>query len=159
MIRRQWLRYAVGAAIAATRGFGTAPSTRFYRTSTPMFALRNPGCSCCEGWADHLREHDFGVLLHDSPDLQAVKTRLGIPADLHGCHTAFIEGYIVEGHVPAEFIRRLLNEGPEIAGIAVPGMPVGSPGMEGPNGQSYEVVAFGVNGETDRYIMAIVTPD
>lgn len=125
---------------------------------TPLFALRNPGCGCCVGWADHLREHGFEVHLHDSPALQAVKERLGIAEDLRGCHTGMVEGYVIEGHVPAEFVRRLLDEAPDVAGIAVPGMPIGSPGMEGAGARPYDVIAFGARGEADRYVFGTATP-
>lgn len=166
MIRRDWLRSAGSAALALSAapmlsGRTLSASRRPpgpKASPTPLFALRNPGCGCCEGWANHLSEHDFEVDLHDSPALSTVKDRLGIPEDLHGCHTGMVEGYLVEGHVPAEFIRRMLDEAPEIAGIAVPGMPIGSPGMEGPDAKPYDVIAFGGEGEAERYVFGTATP-
>jgi len=90
------------------------------------------------------------VQIHDEADLQALKQRHGVPAALAGCHTAFVEGYIIEGHVPADAIERLLRERPQIAGLSVPGMPVGSPGMEIPGRPAvpYDVIAFDVSGRT-----------
>ncbi|MBW3552272.1 MAG: DUF411 domain-containing protein [Gemmatimonadetes bacterium] len=149
----------MGQAALAGAATGMPGATRARsRRGTPIFALRNPGCMCCIGWADHLREHGFEVHLHDSPDLQAVKERLGIPEDLEGCHTAMVEGYIVEGHVPAGFIERMLEEKPQVAGIAVPGMPVGSPGMEGPNPQPFDIIAYGGAAARERYVFGTFTP-
>lgn len=159
MIRRDWILRAGGAAVAVSAGVWPRGLSASRPSPTPLFALRNPGCGCCVGWADHLREHDFEVHLHDSPELNAVKDRLGIPADLRGCHTGMVEGYLVEGHVPAGFVRRLLGEAPDVAGIAVPGMPVGSPGMEGSGAEPFDVIAFGSpSGETERYVFGTVTP-
>ena len=91
--------------------------------------------------------------IHDEADLQALKQRHGVPAALAGCHTAFVEGYIIEGHVPADAIERLLRERPQIAGLSVPGMPVGSPGMEIPDRPAvpFDVIAFDVNGKKRVY--------
>jgi hypothetical protein len=93
---------------------------------------------------DHLRAAGFPVKTNDTEALRPIKRRLGVPADLHSCHTAEVEGYVVEGHVPADLVDRLLRERPKIAGLAVPGMPVGSPGMESPGmaAQPYQVLAF-----------------
>ncbi len=101
----------------------------------------------------HLREHAFPVEERHDADLGAVKRQHGVPAALHSCHTALVEGYVVEGHVPADLIDRLLRERPAVAGLAVPGMPVGSPGMEVP-GQAperYRVYAFTRDGRTRVY--------
>ncbi|HXH83934.1 MAG TPA: DUF411 domain-containing protein [Candidatus Tectomicrobia bacterium] len=101
----------------------------------------------------HLREHGFAPTVHDTSDLRAVKTRHGVPRALESCHTALVGGYVVEGHVPADVIARLLRERPRVAGLAVPGMPVGSPGMEVPGHppQRYQVLAFGRDGATTVY--------
>lgn len=107
---------------------------------------KTPTCGCCSGWVDHLREQGFVVEVQDLSNLNAVKASLGVDSDLMSCHTATVDGYVVEGHVPAGSIRRLLAERPAVAGIAVPGMPIGSPGMEGPNPESYDVVAFDRSG-------------
>jgi hypothetical protein len=107
---------------------------------------KDPNCGCCNGWVSHLREAGFTVRTVDTAELDAVKARLGVPADLAACHTAQVAGYLVEGHVPAAAVKRFLSEKPNASGLAVPGMPVGSPGMEGGNPQPYEVVLFGPAG-------------
>jgi hypothetical protein len=107
---------------------------------------RDPNCSCCSGWVQHLQKAGFDAKVLDASDLDAVKRRLGVPDDLTACHTAQLAGYIVEGHVPAAALRRLLAEKPKAAGLAVPGMPIGSPGMEGGPPEKYDVVLFGPHG-------------
>ena len=103
---------------------------------------KSPTCMCCNAWVDHLKENGFVVTAVDTTDVDAVKQRLGVAPQHAACHTATVGGYVVEGHVPAADIRRLLAEKPAITGLAVPGMPVGSPGMEGAYRQAYEVLAF-----------------
>ena len=104
---------------------------------------KDPNCGCCTAWADHLRAAGFPVKLADRTDMRAVKSRLGVPDDLASCHTAEVAGYVLEGHVPAPAVIRLLKEKPEGKGLAVPGMPIGSPGMEGGEPETYEVMLFG----------------
>lgn len=110
---------------------------------------KDPSCGCCGAWVDHLRAAGFPVRVVESDEMDAIKSRLGVPAELASCHTAEVEGYVVEGHVPASAVRRLLAERPEAAGLAVPGMPAGSPGMEMPGAapEPYEVVLFGPRGQ------------
>lgn len=91
---------------------------------------KSPTCGCCSKWVDYLRTEGFTVETTDVADLTAVKARYGVPGAMSSCHTALVGGYVVEGHVPAEDLRRLLSEQPDVTGIAVPGMPIGSPGME-----------------------------
>lgn len=112
---------------------------------------KSPTCGCCGKWEDHLRAHGFTVESKPTEDVQAVKATLGVPEPLRSCHTAVVGGYVIEGHAPADDIARLLRERPEIAGLAVPGMPLGSPGMEAPSPESYDVVAFDRNGETSVF--------
>ena len=107
---------------------------------------RDPSCGCCGAWAEHLRRAGFPVKIVETGDINGIKQRLGVPADLISCHTAEVGGYAVEGHVPAGAIRRLLAERPQAAGLAVPGMPIGSPGMEGGAPETYEVILFGQQG-------------
>ena len=108
---------------------------------------RNPGCGCCEKWADGLKSFGFDVTMADDADLEAFRTSLGVPADLVGCHTAQIDGYVIEGHVPPDDIMAFLIEKPQALGLAVPGMPMGSPGMEmGGMKDAFEVVQFGKDG-------------
>lgn len=112
--------------------------------SEKMVVYKSPTCGCCKAWVEHVQEAGFEVEVHDVPNVQPVKEEHGLPGHLASCHTALVGGYVVEGHVPADVIRRLLAERPDVAGIAVPGMPAGSPGMEVPSGQkdAYDVIAF-----------------
>ena len=105
--------------------------------------VKSPYCGCCTHWVDYLRAEGFEVRVVEAEDVTPAARRLGVPDGLRSCHTASVEGYAVEGHVPAADIRRLLAERPQAAGIAVPGMPVGSPGMEqGERRQPYATVLF-----------------
>jgi hypothetical protein len=107
---------------------------------------KDPSCGCCSGWVRHLQQAGFLVKTIETADLEPVKTRLGVPAELAACHTAQIGNYVIEGHVPVAALRRLLEDKPSAAGLAVPGMPIGAPGMEGGSPEPYEVVLFGPDG-------------
>ena len=102
-------------------------------------------------WVAHLEEHGFTVNATDVPDINSVKRSAGVPARAGSCHTAIVDGYVIEGHVPAEDIKRLLAERPPIKGISVPGMPIGAPGMEGPNPQPFDVIAFDEDGQLTHF--------
>lgn len=111
---------------------------------------RDPGCGCCLSWAGHVEEGmEAKVASVDSNDMAAIKTARGVPQELWSCHTMEVDGYIIEGHVPAEAVAKLLRERPAgVAGLSAPGMPLGSPGMEaGGRNQPYEVIAFGPGGQ------------
>ena len=108
---------------------------------------KDPSCGCCSGWAEHLRKAEFPVKTIDTAGLSAVKERLGVPRELYACHTAEVAGYAIEGHVPAVALIRLLAEKPDAIGLAVPGMPIGSPGMEGGEPETYDVILFGKSGQ------------
>ena len=108
--------------------------------------FKSPTCACCAKWVEHLRAHGFAVQVTDVPDVGRVKREHGVPERLASCHTALVGGYFVEGHVPAEDVKRLLEKRPRIAGLALPGMPIGSPGMEGPNPEPFDVLAVGPKG-------------
>ena len=114
----------------------------------PIHALlyKNPQCSCCEGYAAYLRQNGFEVEVKPSNDLAEISSKAGVPADLEGCHTTFIEGYVVDGHVPADVIQKLLKERPAIAGITLPGMPMGAPGMGGPKTAPFTIYAVSKDG-------------
>jgi hypothetical protein len=114
-----------------------------------MLVHKDPNCGCCAGWAKHVRAAGFEIKVIESRDLAPLKARLGVLEHLTSCHTAQIDGYVVEGHVPAAAIKRLLAERPNATGLAVPGMPVGSPGMEvdGVATELYEVILFTPSGE------------
>lgn len=113
---------------------------------------KSPTCGCCAKWVTHLEENGFDVKSTDVADLTLIKVKFDVPGQLQSCHTAVVGGYVVEGHVPADVVKRLLEEKPDVAGLAVPGMPIGSPGMEveGRPAEPYDVIAFG-KGEQQVY--------
>ncbi|MEQ9398944.1 MAG: DUF411 domain-containing protein [Longimicrobiales bacterium] len=117
----------------------------------PIVVYKTASCGCCNGWIEHLQAAGFEVDARDTRELMAVKIDAGVPTQMSSCHTALVDGYVVEGHVPADVVARLLAERPDIAGIAVPGMPIGSPGMEGPGARPYEVHAFHADGTTEVF--------
>ncbi len=112
-----------------------------FAQSRKLTVHKNPSCGCCTAWADHLRSEGFEVTVVETGDLKAIKAKAGVPQELGSCHTADIEGYVIEGHVPAHAINRLLAERPDAVGLAVPGMPLGSPGMNG-EPEDFNVVLF-----------------
>ena len=130
---------ALGAMVLS--GPATAAAER---VSAVMY--KNPGCECCDGHAEALRRAGLDVRVLPTPDLAAVKARAGVPDTLQGCHTIFVGGYAVEGHVPMRAVQRLLAERPAVRGIALPGMPAGSPGMGGTQTAPFRVLSFGAEG-------------
>jgi hypothetical protein len=112
---------------------------------------KSPTCGCCKEWVKHLQANGFSVTAKDVPDVAPYKDAHGVPPTLASCHTAKVAGYVIEGHVPAADIQRLLKERPKVRGLAVPGMPVGSPGMEGLFTQRYDVLTFDQDGRTAVY--------
>lgn len=110
-----------------------------------------PTCGCCSKWVEHLEAAKIAVTREVTANLDAVPARTRVPSQLRSCHTAVIGDYLVEGHVPVDVIQKMLKERPKIAGIAVPGMPIGSPGMEGPNPRPYSIVAFRADGTTYEF--------
>lgn len=114
----------------------------------PITVYKSPTCGCCTKWVSHLQDNGFKVEAINRKDMNRVKSEAGIPRQLASCHTAIIGGYIIEGHVPAADIKRLLKERPDVIGLTVPGMPMGSPGMEGPRQDKYEVLTFTRSGNT-----------
>jgi hypothetical protein len=114
--------------------------------------FKNPSCGCCTAWVEHLREHGFTVRVHETADLAAVRQRLDLADALASCHTARVAGYALEGHVPAADIQRLLVQRPVAVGLAVPGMPMGAPGMQmGARTQPYDVLLVDASGATRVY--------
>ena len=114
-----------------------ASSTTAIAAALPVVAVyKTPWCGCCKLWVEHLRKAGFTVEVHEVEDLEAEKDRMGVPADKRSCHTAQVAGYYVEGHVPAADIKRLLKDKPKAEGLVLPGMPMGSPGMEMPDGRT-----------------------
>ena len=146
---RRWIGIAALAALPAS---APAPAPAALPQSPPPISItvfKDPNCGCCTSWVEHLRKHGFAVIARDTSDVDAVKRAGRVPTALQSCHTAFVNGYVIEGHVPAADIQRLLSEKPRVAGIAVGGMPTGSPGMEaGGRVDRYDVVAFNRDGST-----------
>ena len=151
--RRTFL--AIGVASAATLTFvGEAGALQASSTPQSMTVYRDPGCGCCVAWANLARQAGYRITIENSPNMSAVKARLGVRSTLASCHTAVVGGYVVEGHVPLNAVARLLAQRPaDIRGIAVPGMPAGSPGMETSDGyrEPFEITAFHRNGRTSRF--------
>ena len=113
------------------------------RAGTPMRVLASPGCGCCHAWADLARARGYAVIVEELTDPEAQKSERGIPLELASCHTIEADGYVFEGHVPFEALEAVLQDRPDITGLAVPGMPMGSPGMGDDPSARYDVIAFG----------------
>lgn len=144
MDRRTMLKAALLAAAGVATGAGAAPPPE-------MKVYKSPACGCCTGWVAHMREHGFKVTVEDVGNT-AARSLLGIPAKLGSCHTAEVGGYAIEGHVPAADVLRLLAERPRARGLAVPGMPIGSPGMEDGNQRdAYDVLLVKLDGTTSVF--------
>jgi hypothetical protein len=140
--------------VAAFIGVLAAPSPIVSAQSSGqpvMEVYKSPTCGCCSKWVEHVRQHGFTARVTDLDDraLDALKAKQGVPRTAQSCHTALISGYAIEGHVPAADVKRLLKEKPAVAGLAVAGMPVGSPGMEVPGrSQAYNVITFDKKGDS-----------
>ncbi len=134
--------------LASVAGLAQVASTGAQNAGPTVTVYKSPTCGCCSHWIEHMRGHGFAVKSLDVDDVSAIKTQYGVPAAAGSCHTALVGGYVVEGHVPANAVKRLLREKPRVVGIAVPGMPAGSPGMEVPSGrvEPYDVVTFDKTG-------------
>mgnify|MGYP000394972728 CR=1 FL=1 len=135
-----WKRLAVVVAAVLI------PAVAAQAKDASAIMYKNPGCECCDGHAAALRRAGLAVKVVPTGTIAAVKEKAGVPAALQGCHTVLIAGYAVEGHVPVSAVKRLLAEKPSVAGIALPGMPSGSPGMAGPKTGPFEVMSFGPAG-------------
>jgi len=151
------MKRPTGRTIALAVAFMTvALTTAAVRTSSTITAAKkptitvykDPACGCCKKWIEHLVKNGYRVDAKDTPNMTEIKRTLGVPETLTACHTAVVNGYLIEGHVPAADIDRLLEQKPRVAGLAVPGMPAGSPGMEAMGTQRYQVLTFDKNGKT-----------
>jgi len=142
--RRRFL--AQGAAL----GLGLSVLPRLARASQlPTVAVyKSPSCGCCGAWVDHLKANGFAVSIHDQDDLSSIKSRYHVGPKLQSCHTALVGGYVIEGHVPASDIKKLLADRPKVAGLTIPGMPASAPGMDGKPFQPYDVLSFDAKGAT-----------
>lgn len=141
MKRRAFLLFGVAAAVGAKAALANS-TVEVYKTAT---------CGCCGKWVEHLRSNGFTVSEHNVADIEAVRIRTGAPASLASCHIALVDGYVVQGHVPAADLRRLVTERPKALGLAVPGMPPGSPGMESNYAAAYDVLLFQSDGTSRVY--------
>jgi len=142
------LALALAALLALTTlpAAADAPAAEEVEAALPsVHVYKTPTCGCCNKWVDHLRANGFDVRTTELPNLAEVKMMNGVPRALSSCHTAIVGPYVIEGHVPANDVIRLLREQPAVTGLAVPRMPIGSPGMEGPNPERYDVLAFGAD--------------
>jgi hypothetical protein len=147
LVRQYSRRSVLGLIAGMTVGLGTPVGAG---TTPSLHVFRDPNCGCCLGWVAHLRDHGFLAHITDTAGMPSIKMRLGVPSILASCHTAQLGAYVIEGHVPAHAIKRLLAEKPDALGLAVPGMPIGSPGMESGTLESYDVILFG-NREQARF--------
>ena len=145
MLRRDFVRFAVGAGVGAI-------SLPHLRALPAMTVYKSPSCGCCKEWVKHVTAAGFSVNVIDMDNLTMIKGANGVPAALESCHTALVGAYVIEGHVPADLIKKILTEKPAIAGLAVAGMVTGSPGMEQGNAHTpYSVIAFEKSGKTSVY--------
>lgn len=147
--RRDWLRLTLAGA-------ATAVVTRRLPALAPrkLTVYKSPTCGCCANWVQHVKTAGFAVDAHDVGEdmLERVKTTAGVPASLRSCHVALAGQYAFEGHVPADLVKKVLDQKPKILGLAVPGMPAGSPGMEmGGRADRYDVIAFTRDGKSWTY--------
>lgn len=151
--RRDWVRLASGgsALLAGLATLGIAGCTDASAQSIDVTLYASKDCGCCHKWADHMTTAGFKVKKHLMQDVSSKKDALLVPEALRSCHTAEVGGYVFEGHVPAGQIKRFLAERPDYRGLAVPGMPGGSPGMEDSPKVAYQVLAFRANGSTRVY--------
>lgn len=141
----------VAAGVAGGRLAAQVPGSS--AKPTPITVYNSSSCECCAKWVDHVRENGFEPTVRDEEDMDAIKTQLGVPEGVRSCHTALVGKYLIEGHVPASDIQRLLRQQPRVIGLAVPGMPSGTPGMAQPGTKiaGFEVVAFQLDGTTGTF--------
>lgn len=148
---------AVACSQSQPSGQGNGSDATAARTPMAMIVYRDPSCPCCEDWVEIARRSGFAVTMIDDPDMPARKKALGVPEALASCHTAQVAGLVFEGHVPIEHVRRLMASNERgWSGLAVPGMPRGSPGMEMPDGSKdpFDVIAFDKRGNTSVFAKA-----
>ncbi|NIO39366.1 MAG: DUF411 domain-containing protein [Burkholderiales bacterium] len=149
-IKSYWPVLAIFVAVTALSIWSGVPATA--EAEADVVVYKSPACGCCSLWIDHLRNDGLEVRVENVSNTEDVRKRFGVPRKLGSCHTAVAGDYWIEGHVPVDLVRRLMAEKPaNIQGIAVPGMSLGSPGMEGPNASEYKVMAYDVQGKTSVY--------
>ncbi len=143
--------HAICCALLLCLSFLGRPGITIGADGPTVEVWKTPSCGCCKVWVRHLETAGFQVKVTEMQDLTPIKRQFRVPPELSSCHTARLGGYVVEGHVPADDILRMLKTKPKITGIYVPGMPVGSPGMEGPDGEEYQVLALDAAGRTSVF--------
>jgi hypothetical protein len=146
--RRGFVAAAAGLLVMSVRGRWLTA-----QPATPITIYKSKSCGCCAKWVDHVSSSGFETTVHDHEEMEQLKNEVGVPAGVRSCHTAIVGAYLIEGHVPASDIRRLLTERPKVAGLTVPGMPGGTPGMAEPGTKigDFEVLAFQSDGSTRRF--------
>ena len=152
--RRRFVAHLAGViALAATGRHVWAELPRLEPEPTPVRVWKSSTCECCRKWVDHIRANGFAPTVYDEEELDQVKDELGVPEKVRSCHTAQVGSYLIEGHVPASDIRRVLKERPKIAGLAVPEMPPLTPGMAPPDTKprDFEVLSFLSDGTTRSF--------
>ena len=147
-MRKSGLGAGLLALLLSTGAAAHESSAHEFSKEPTITVYRDPNCGCCTKWIEHMIKHGFRVNDRKSDEMSEIKRGLGVPEKLESCHTGVVNGYVIEGHVPAADVQRLLKQKPKVAGLAVPGMPMGSPGMEGPRKDSYEVLGFDKTGKT-----------
>ena len=147
LIRRSMtLALSAVAILGSVFFFSAAPAV-----AEEIVVYKSPSCGCCGNWVKHIRQSGFDVVVKDLDDMDTIKRQAGIPEELQSCHTASVGGYLVEGHVPASDIKRMLTERPAIKGLTIPGMPASAPGMDAPGKVPYTVLTFDAKGKTGVY--------
>jgi hypothetical protein len=140
-----------GAVLGAEPSLWDQPTEPLAKP-TEITVYRSPSCGCCGKWLDHMKQHGFSIKDVKDNDMDGIKRKLGVPASLHSCHTGVVDGYLIEGHVPAKDVKNLLKTKPDLAGLAVPGMPVGPPGMVmGSRKDPFAVLGFTKDGRSSVF--------
>ena len=156
MTRRSFRTAALTLLVALALA-STAPHAQVKgATDRHLRVYKSPTCGCCAKWVSYMQANGFTATTTDLENVMPIKIQNGVPSKVHSCHTTLIGGYVIEGHVPVEDVRRLLKEKPAIVGLAAAGMPSGSPGMDVPNSPPYDVVSFDKNGKDE--VFATHTP-
>ena len=148
MDRRTWIRAALAGSATV---LAVSPLAALRRAAaTKIVVYKSPSCGCCKAWVTHVQENGFTAEVHDVDDVNPYKRKYGVPDNMASCHTAIADKYVIEGHVPADLIHKVLKENPAIVGLATPGMPQSAPGMD-MGKVPYEVIAFTKAGKTSVY--------
>ncbi len=150
MLSKRLTVIAGGAVVLAVTGVLLVSKTNPASATPTVTVYKSPTCGCCTKWVEYMRRQGFRVKANDVIQMGVVKGERGIPRSLQSCHTSDVDGYVIEGHVPSDVIQDLLTKRPPVSGLAVPGMPAGSPGMEGGR-ERYDVIAFTLAGATTVY--------